>query len=295
MYLRIIPLLVLIPLLCCNSRPLAIAEPLPITDSTFVTKYIWAEKYRVEDKLVNRIEAPKGYTRVAADKESFTYWLRNIPLKRGTPPVYLYTGELKDNQQAHYAVIDMDPSDKNLLQCADAVMRFRAEYLYASGKHSQIHFKFTSGFNCAYDKWKQGYRPVLKGNDVSWKLSAEPGDNYYIFQAYLETVFNYCGSSSLSKELVKVADVKQIEAGDVFIKGGFPGHAVIVMDVAENKATGDKVFMLAQSYMPAQQPHILKNPTDGNLSPWYSVNFNGNLVTPQWTFEQGALMRWNNQ
>ena len=51
-----------------------------------------------------------------------------------------------------------------------------------------------------------------------------------------------------------------LQPGDVFIKGGSPGHAVIVVDVAIYTQTGKKVFLLAQSYMPAQQIHILVNP-----------------------------------
>ena len=47
-----------------------------------------------------------------------------------------------------------------------------------------------------------------------------------------------------------------LQPGDVFIKGGSPGHAVIVVDVAIYPQTGKTVFLLAQSYMLAQQIHI---------------------------------------
>jgi len=49
-----------------------------------------------------------------------------------------------------------------------------------------------------------------------------------------------------------------------------PGHAVIVVDMAED-AKGQRAFLLAQSYMPAQDIHILKNPMDADLSPWCRV------------------------
>ncbi|WP_334296195.1 DUF4846 domain-containing protein [Clostridioides difficile] len=39
-----------------------------------------------------------------------------------------------------------------------------------------------------------------------------------------------------------------MKIGDVFIVGGSPGHASIIMDMAENEKTGEKVFMIAQSY-----------------------------------------------
>ena len=40
-----------------------------------------------------------------------------------------------------------------------------------------------------------------------------------------------------------------------------PGHVVLIVDMAENDK-GEKIFMLAQSYMPAQQTQILINPSD---------------------------------
>ena len=58
----------------------------------------------------------------------------------------------------HLAVIDMDIGERDLQQCADAVIRLRAEYLYGTGQYDKIHFNFTSGFNAQYIKWMQGSR-----------------------------------------------------------------------------------------------------------------------------------------
>ena len=60
--------------------------------------------------------------------------------------------------------------------------------------------------------------------------------------------------------------MNNIKPGDVLIRGGFPGHAVIVMDMATNSA-GKKIYLLAQSYMPAQDIHVLVNPSDEHSSP----------------------------
>lgn len=48
------------------------------------------------------------------------------------------------------------------------------------------------------------------------------------------------GTASLNKELIPVANPKAMDVGDVFIQGGFPGHAVLIVDLAEN-AKGDRV------------------------------------------------------
>jgi hypothetical protein len=88
---------------------------------------------------------------------------------------------------------------------------------------------------------------------------------------------------------VKFAD---IEIGDVVIKGGFPGHAVLVADVVRNPSTGEKRFLLLQSYMPAQEIHVLKNPANADGSPWYKTDIGLLLETPEWTFPHTALKRW---
>ena len=92
---------------------------------------------------------------------------------------------------------------------------------------------------------------------------------------------------------MKSVELTEIKAGDVFIKGGFPGHAVIVIDVAANQATNDKVFLIAQSYMPAQSIHLLANPKKNGLSPWYSLkDIESVIETPEWTFYSNQLKRF---
>jgi hypothetical protein len=44
--------------------------------------------------------------------------------------------------------------------------------------------------------------------------------------------------------------------------------------------------------MPAQDMHILVNPMNNSLSPWYSVQFVGDLITPEWTFKKEHLKRF---
>jgi hypothetical protein len=87
--------------------------------------------------------------------------------------------------------------------------------------------------------------------------------------------------------------MKDIQIGDVFIRGGSPGHAVIVVDMAVQNETGNKIFLLAQSYMPAQEIHILNNENHVDFSPWYSVeNIQSEIVTPEYTFSRNELKRF---
>ena len=85
-----------------------------------------------------------------------------------------------------------------------------------------------------------------------------------------------------------------MQIGDVFIRAGSPyGHAVIVVDMAENDTTGEKVYMLAQSYMPAQDIQILVNREEREISPWYRLG-EGPVETPEWTFSPADLRRFGN-
>ncbi len=104
-------------------------------------------------------------------------------------------------------------------------------------------------------------------------------------------VYTYAGTASLSTEL-KSVPVAQMQIGDVFIHGGFPGHAAIVVDMAVNPRTGKKAFLLVQGFMPAQEAHLLKNLNDARMSPWYPVDFGATLHTPLWDFAKGELKRF---
>lgn len=249
--------------------------------------YPWNKNYDESTSIAYKIKSPFNFQRVKVDSNSFASWLRFLPLKNDKT-VYLYNGNKKSNQSAQHAVIDIDVGNRDLQQCADAVMRLRAEYLFSTKKEDEISFNFTSGDKCDWKRWKAGYRTIIKGNNVSWIKNASANSSYENFKKYMTMVFNYAGTLSLEKELMQ-QPINSIKAGDVFIKGGSPGHAVIVIDVAKNES-GEKVFLLAQSYMPAQNIHILKNPDNPNLSPWYKLSDCKEIVnTPEWTFKPNQL------
>ncbi|MEO5593925.1 MAG: DUF4846 domain-containing protein [Chitinophagaceae bacterium] len=214
------------------------------------------------------IPLPPGFKRPHTDAGSFAAWLLRLPLKKNKT-VYTYNGLPKRNQSAQFAVIDISVGDKDLQQCADAVMRLRAEYLYSQKKNNCIDFS--------------------DNNHTHYRLAN--GADRNVFNQYLEKVFSYCGTASLDKQLLTVNDFRQIAAGDVLIKGGSPGHAMQVMDIAVNKE-GKKIYLLAQSYMPAQDMHVVINPVNSQLSPWYEVNEQAAIETPEWVFKKNACKKW---
>ncbi|MFH1118780.1 MAG: DUF4846 domain-containing protein [Bacteroidota bacterium] len=241
--------------------------------------------------LQTRFLTPQGYNRIRAETNSFPEYLRHLPLKPHNSEVKMYDGNYKPGNNIYDAVVDLEIGSKDLHQCADAVMRLRAEYLWRQNQYNKIHFNFTNGFRADYTEWMKGKRIVVKGNSTYWTQTANHSNTYNDFWNYMEIVFSYAGTLSLSKELAKV-EINEMKIGDVFIRGGTPGHSIIVVDMAMDSLTGRKIFLLAQSYMPAQEIQILKNPNDKTLSPWYSVDFVDAVETPEWIFRKTELMRF---
>lgn len=232
--------------------------------------------------IESRFNSPNGYVRTSVSTESFAYFLRSLPLKPVNAPVLLYDGSQKVNQAAHIAVLDLDIGNKDLHQCADAIIRLRADYLRATGREDDIHFNFTNGMQVNYADWKQGKRIKVNGNRTSWIKKQAPSNSKKTYWAYLEQIFMYAGTLSLAREL-KSKPIEEIEIGDIFIQGGSPGHATIVVDMVYDERSQTKKFMLAQSYVPAQEIHILKVPGQKN-NPWFTIPKDGILRTPEWTF-----------
>lgn len=239
---------------------------------------------------IGEIAVPDGYSRLVVPDSSFGAWLRKVSLKKDKI-VYLYNGTKKRNQSAQYAVIDMPVGREDLQQCADAVMRLRAEYFFNRGEYACINFKASDGTHLSFADWRNGVRYHLEGNNLVKRHNASAcSDLRRCFDAYLRVVFSYCGTASLQQSLKQMDNIQDIRAGDVWIEGGYPGHAMIVMDVAAN-TRNEKIFLLAQSYMPAQDMHVVRNPL-GDGSPWYKVQQGQRLYTPEWTFGSADLYRW---
>lgn len=218
---------------------------------------------------IGAIPVPTGYHRLPEGPGSFGTWLRGVALKKSLT-VYLYNGTPKTNQDAQFAILDIPVGHEDLQQCADAVMRLRAEYLYNSKRYAEI---------CFYTE---------RGVRLDFGECADKGRT--AFDRYLRKVFTYCSTRTLARQLIP-ASLNTVEAGDVLIRSGSPGHAMLVVDVAVD-GQGHRIFLLAQSYMPAQDIHIVRNPGD-DRSPWYRADTSIKILsTPEYSFTTSELRTW---
>lgn len=237
------------------------------------------------DSVASRVPPPAGFARVPVSNDSYAAFLRGLPLKAGHPDVLLYNGEARADQSAHLAVIDLDLSEKNLQQCADTVLRLRAEYLYS--RQLPIAFHLTNGEALPWARYRDGFVATVPKKKIVWQKRSDLGASARVrFAEYLDTLFLYAGTRSLGYDM-REQTTSPVEVGDVFLQAGSPGHVVVVVDVVVNQAN-ERRFLLAQGYMPAQQAHVLLNPAHLD-DPWYAVA-DKKLATPDWTFE--PVRRW---
>lgn len=241
-----------------------------------------------QDKIW-RIAPPQGFIR--RETTEYGAFIRDLQLKPQGSKVRLYDGTEKNWYGWDYAVIDMEIGTTDLQQCADVIMRIRAEFLWKNKRFDEIHFNFTNGFKADYSMWAKGYRISVRGNIVKWYKAYGEDYSYSTFRDYLDVVFMYAGTASLSKELVSV-DFSQLQIGDVFIVGGHPGHAMMIVDMVVDYM-GNKAILVAHGYSPAQDMHIVKNLKDKTNSPWYIINQNTTAFDfPTHHFKIDQIMRF---
>jgi hypothetical protein len=233
--------------------------------STLLAAYAWAHAAG-DATLAQRFPPPPGATRVAVAADSFGAFLRELPLLPAGSAVHLFDGRPKPRQDVHAAVVDLDVPRRDLQQCADAVMRLFAEYRYGRGLPVVFHPEPGSARSLAF-----------------------AGSDRAAFDRYLIGLFAAAGSASLQAELHLV--LGEVAPGDVLIQGGHPGHVVLVLDVAAD-AAGGRWLLLGQSYMPAQQFHVLRNPLTG--AAWFDaaqLAAPAGLATPEWRPFHGQDVR----
>ncbi|NIF04038.1 hypothetical protein F3J23_01180 [Chryseobacterium sp. Tr-659] len=220
-----------------------------------------------------RFSAPDGYEWVEEKAESFGYFIEHFKLKPYGSQILKYDGTPISTQHLHEAIFDIDTGNKDLQQCADAIIRMRAEYLYKMKKFDEIKFHFTSGDLVTWNDYKNGIRAFVSGNSVNFRKTADFDDSYQNFRNYLDLIFNYAGTISLHKETQPVTQNSDLTTGDILITPGSPGHVVFIAGVCKNKE-GKKLFLLGEGFTPAQSIHVLSNPFNLNTSPWYELDIN---------------------
>jgi Domain of unknown function (4846) len=253
----------------------------------FLLLFPWVS---LAQSVESRFLPPPKARRLLAEVGSFGAFLQKFPLLPPQTPVRYFDGRTKPNQ-IQVAVLDIDRGTRDLQQCADAVMRLWAEYLYSQKRSQEIGFHNFAGVLMDWKRYARGFRMTARG----YLLVARADSSRRAFRAYLDMVFQYANTFTLEKEL-SPRPLQQIQPGDVFIVSNPKtyGHAMLVMDMAEDTITKERYFLLAQSYMPAQDIHIVQNSRWLAGGGWYRVaDIAPELHTPEWVFRGETLRHFN--
>lgn len=271
--------------MCCLLPALSSAQVLESTRDLEIDT--------TKSTIRTRFQSPKGFKWLDEKAETFAYFLMNFPLYPQNFPVRDYRELPIQKQYNHAAILKIDVGEKDLQQCADAWIRLYAEFLYANKDFDKIKFQFTSGQSLSWNDFKNGMRTIEIKDRVKFVKKARYEDSYQNFRNYLNLVFNYAGTISLDKESTLITKNDAIQVGDFLIKPGSPGHSVFIVGMAENKS-GKRLYLFAESFMPAQDIHIIINPINKKLSPWYELNVNApKTITAKYIFAPTAIKRFH--
>jgi hypothetical protein len=226
------------------------------------------------EPLATRIPAPKGYRRVQGQDE-FGEWLRHIPLKPAGTKVHTYNGEVTARSERFFmdvaGVVDMDVPYASQ-QCADAIMRLKAEFHFARGEYDKIQFPIG--------------RQSLKYKNYAGRNFGSRGR----FMSYLKSVFARLGTASMKRDLTPIAKT-DLRIGDMNVqnKSGGIGHIFLIMDIAKDDQ-GRLLYLLGQSSMPAMDFHIIQIPRYD--SPWVDMDWLQARLGYQSEFGAGVYRRF---
>lgn len=229
--------------------------------------------------------APEIVTKTIGDTNSWAYFLQHLPEKPG--PVVDYQGNTIRHQSKSFSIINYDVGSRDLQQCADALMRLRAEYLFKQQRYAEISFQFTSGHPYSFSDYCNGKLPLPKGTGVVFTHSSSHPQNRQSLRRYLDIVYTYAGTISLANELQTTGG---FSIGTVVISPGSPGHCFIITDEARSP-DGQKLYKLVEGYTPAQSIYVLKNTDDPHLGYWHPLK-KGTIETASYTFDSYKLKKF---
>ena len=241
------------------------------------------------DTQETRILPPEGYTRIPAAEDSFLHFMRKQPLYPDGSDIYMYDGTSESGVMAA-AVYQIPLGNEGYQQCADSIIRLWSTYFRETGQTEKLMFHLTNGMECGYDTFRKGMRVLAVLDWAAWMPLALPAeDSDQLFNDWLMTVMRYAGTISLYAESQTIS-AKDAHAGDIICHPDSPGHVVVIVDEAEN-AAGERCFLLAQGWIPAQSCHIFYNQQE---NPWITEEMLSQplIQTAPCTFQADELRRW---
>jgi hypothetical protein len=194
--------------------------------------YPWTRGSR--ETVAARFPVPAGCRRLAYPRGSFPDWVQHLPLRRAATVVD-YRGTPIATRVPVLALVDVDifPAGKDLQQCADYGIRLGYEYLARFYPDRPVFW------------------PLQTGTPYRFAPSARERARH------LTHLFSWLGTFGLKAHYPSPSR-DEYQPGDLLVGNstGAIGHAVVVHDVVA--CGGERRYLVSQSWIPAQSPHIPK-------------------------------------
>jgi Domain of unknown function (4846) len=242
------------------------------------------------ESLERRFSPPPDFSRVGVDAGSFGAFLRGLPLAAPGTAVVTYRGDLvlPGDHEHLAAVVAIDSGTRDLMQCADSVIRMHAEWRWSTGARD-ASYRALAGPEMPFSRYLQGDRARANGSHLAWQRSAAPARaDHPAYRRWLDDVFMFANTISLANEAKPVARA-DLAPGDFVVLPGGPGHAVLVLDLARAE-DGRVALLLGQGFMPAQGFYVVR---PSRASAWFVVEpGDATVTTPFWKpFPWSSLRR----
>jgi hypothetical protein len=220
-----------------------------------------------------------GYTGFADEPDSWSEWLRLLPLAASGTPVRNYRGEIvvPGDDEHLAAVVAIDIAGGDLQTSADVLLRLHAEWRWYRRELRMLYLS-DSKLELPLQKWGAGERLVATGGQPKWvtQAAAKPKLDGADFREYLDAVLAWSDGQSLLAESVPLAP-EGLEPGAFFLRQGHPAEVVVVLDVATSPA-GERAMMLAQARNPPENIHVIRPSRD---TVWFSVRTDQPVRVPR--------------
>ena len=221
------------------------------------------------ETIESRITTPKGYKRIQAESATFAAYLRSRLLLATGSPVKDCRGCIKKSGKdtTVVAVVDYPIKGKKLEQCMDIIQRIWPEYLWVQHRPDKIYFYLPGGFLLKWKDWKEGFRPQYHGITVRLIKNTEPDSSRKTFEKYLWEIFYRSNTQTAYFAYPKV-EPENVQIGYFVVKKGKRGHAVLIVDMAED-SLGKKIALIGHGDTPACQFSLLNYKKENH---WFPID-----------------------
>ncbi len=230
----------------------------------------------IAQSTIGTIPLPSNsYHRIKVEPASFGEWLRDLPLKEKSSPVLDYRGKIfKPGTDSIVAsVINWDIKNRRLEQCMDILIRLYAEYSWENNITTPLNLPLPGGYWLRWEDWKKGFRPVFKGINVQLRKKTISDSTPAAFRNYLNTIYNASHTQQFY-HAYQAVDRNEVQIGDIIVKKGTKGHAIMIVDLAKNEH-GDLIALIGNGDTPACQFFLLNFRTG---QPWIPLVFTKDIL-----------------